>query len=149
MILFFDDEADYIRHYVNCTEEDGWECKMTPTIEQLLESLAAIEARDTEMYDEPNVVVVDIMMPTATGIAKDIQDKLNVGIYVIEEWPLRKLRSGNIWIVVLTNRNPALVQASLREIGVADREIPVWAKHDVAASIFPQRLQEFLDSQDV
>lgn len=146
MIMFFDDEADFIRHYAKLTEDDGWECRMTPTVDELLECLSQLEERDKELHDDPDVVVVDIMMPTASGIAKDIEDKLNVGIFVIEEYLLDKMRRNEIKIVVLTNKNSGLVLASLREIGVDSGEIPVWAKHDVSAANFPKQLEKFLDS---
>ena len=143
MIVFFDDEAGFVGNYIRAVQSDGWDTRYAGTVESLLLTLAEVEAEGP--LSDDHVIVVDIMIPVRTGIAANIPSRLEVGIGVIELYLIDSLRQGNLKVIILTNKNPQLVQASLSEIGVYTDEIPVWTKNEVSALHFPHKLEEFLN----
>ena len=135
-ILFIDDDEWFARRYVEELRKHGYvvyECTRASDVEGYLHE-----------YPEIAGIVLDIMMPTPPGVPPTLtNDGLNTGLWLLERIK-DYVVSGPRPVLIVTNRNPAIVTDRLSQLQFPAELVEIRRKMDTPAFYLPVCLERFL-----
>lgn len=135
-IVFVDDEGFFTKRYREELEEHfevSYFSSAMVALEYLRENHAAVDG-----------MVLDIMMPPPEDNPPAAAAGLNMGIWVLEQMQ-QFLDSWTLPVLVLTNRNLAVVSEAVRNLGIPRQFIEIRSKVETPAFFLPQALATLID----
>jgi CheY-like chemotaxis protein len=134
-ILFIDDEEFFAQRYIERLKEQDFAvhyCADADDARMLLESRPSI-----------NAIILDIMMPTPRGVPGTLTEEgLSTGLWLLDQ--VKDYVYHKRPLLVLTNRNPHVVEERLASLEFPEWLFEVRRKVETPAFFLPGHLANFL-----
>jgi CheY-like chemotaxis protein len=137
-ILLVDDELFFAKPFIDSLR-GRFQVTFTDNVRDALKLITA----STEF----EVLVLDVMMPTPEGVAESTTSGgLNTGLWLLDQVAPR-IKSGNLAVVLLTNRVPSQIMDDVQHVGISERRVRIVSKSQVPPSALAGLIDELIQEK--